>query len=259
MKKILCLALIFTIFSASLAYAASGDIAGNVLKTDIASFINNYPIRSYNINNSTALLVEDLKNYGFNVIWNGDKRTVDIFRNSKKEINPPRVYYKNAKECAGEFECYYYETDIVTYLNGEVIQAYNIGGKTAIPLSALKLCGDVLWDEATREAHVKIANLSSNTSSTVYTKYTSNVEAPMLENASSAKYIDSTENTLFMYNINDISVDDFSDYISILKDCGFYYMEEKSSQSESMYFTNDISVIQVYYQNNYLFISLSNA
>lgn len=253
MKRILSLVLIITMFLSFSSYAAPGDVAGDVLKTDIISFINGYPIRSFNINNSTAILVEDLKQYGFDVTWNGDERTVDITKNSLDEINPTRILYKNPTEISGEFECNYYETDIVTYIDGELVNSYNIGGKTAIPLANLKIYGEVSWNGEKREAHVNIPSLKTGVTKPVYTKYNSEYNAPMFENIGDFKQVEIADVSGFAYNISEISTEKFSEYINILRDCGFYYMEAKSKNDTAMYFTDDVTVVKIYYTENVLY------
>ena len=42
-------------------------IIGNVLSTDIVTFIDRTPIRSYNYQNHTYVIAEKLRDYGFDV------------------------------------------------------------------------------------------------------------------------------------------------------------------------------------------------
>ena len=51
-----------------------GDVVDHVLHTDIVTYINGLPIRSYNIKGYTAVIVEELKDYGFYVVWYEPKR-----------------------------------------------------------------------------------------------------------------------------------------------------------------------------------------
>ena len=53
----------------------NGDVVDAVLHTDIVTYINGKPIESYNIKGYTAIKVEDLSSYGFDVEWNGRDRT----------------------------------------------------------------------------------------------------------------------------------------------------------------------------------------
>ena len=70
MKKIICLKLILVVlllFTVSVNALAPGDPIGWVLHTDIIAYINDTPIRSYNIGGYTYVIAEDLIGYGFDV------------------------------------------------------------------------------------------------------------------------------------------------------------------------------------------------
>ncbi|UKI35990.1 MAG: hypothetical protein L6V93_18510 [Clostridiales bacterium] len=59
---------------------------GYVKETDIVTFIDYCPIESFNYKGKTFVIAEALSKYGFNVLWNGDKRTLEITR-------PERNFY----------------------------------------------------------------------------------------------------------------------------------------------------------------------
>lgn len=49
--------------------AGTGRAVDWALYTDITAQINGHPLRSYNVNGSTAVVAEDLRGYGFQVLW----------------------------------------------------------------------------------------------------------------------------------------------------------------------------------------------
>ena len=51
--------------------SAADQVLGQYLYTDIVAYIDNYPIRSFNIKGNTYIVVEDLSQYGFGVTWDG--------------------------------------------------------------------------------------------------------------------------------------------------------------------------------------------
>ena len=55
-----------------------GDVVGHTYYTDIAARINGHPLRSYNIGGETAVVAEDLREYGFSVVWDGEARTLTV-------------------------------------------------------------------------------------------------------------------------------------------------------------------------------------
>ena len=60
-----------------------GDVVGHTYYTDIAAQIDGHPLRSYNIGGETAVVAEDLREYGFSVVW-------DAWRRKSPEITSPR-------------------------------------------------------------------------------------------------------------------------------------------------------------------------
>ena len=58
--------------------ARVGDVIGTAYHTDIVAYINHYAIPSYISNGQSCIVAEDLKYFGFNVVWNGSKRTLEI-------------------------------------------------------------------------------------------------------------------------------------------------------------------------------------
>ena len=73
MKKvigtIMCMSLILG--NAMFANASkTGDVVAYTVYTDIIASINDYNIESYNINGYSAVVAEELRNYGFYVEWN---------------------------------------------------------------------------------------------------------------------------------------------------------------------------------------------
>lgn len=69
MKKRIAFVIITVVAAVLFALGASavGEIAGSAVRTDIAAYINNYPISSYNIDGYTAVIAEELSDYGFTV------------------------------------------------------------------------------------------------------------------------------------------------------------------------------------------------
>lgn len=52
--------------------AGTGRAVDWALYTDITAQINGHPLRSYNVNGSTAVVAEDLRGYGFQVLWDAE-------------------------------------------------------------------------------------------------------------------------------------------------------------------------------------------
>ncbi len=129
-KKIFLLIALF-LFLCSSAYAAVGDVAGNIYTTDIAADIDGMPIKSYNIGGKTAVVLEDLRYYGFFVVWNPYTKILEV-NTEQKPWNTPT--YSHIKQTPGRIAGNIYETDIKATINGIEVPSYNLGGVTAVAI-----------------------------------------------------------------------------------------------------------------------------
>lgn len=135
MKKaifIFAVAALIVLFNIT-ALAKSGDAIGNIYSTDILAFINDVPVQSYSIDGKTAIILEDLAEYGIRCNYSDELRTLvansEFWDSSlKKQVERGKV---------GSIVGKIYETDIKTYMNGLPIQAYAIKGKMAVAIEDL--------------------------------------------------------------------------------------------------------------------------
>lgn len=141
MKKLISSLLILTgcVFSGAAAYAANGDIAGEIYTTDILTRIDGKDITSYAIDGETLIAVEDLEAYGFNVKYDDSIRTV--FVNHTGEC-PPDFNPSVPRGKVGGISGYYYESDIRTCVNGAMVEAYSLNGKMAVCVEVLGFVGE---------------------------------------------------------------------------------------------------------------------
>jgi hypothetical protein len=116
---------------------------GEIYSTDIVAYIDESPIQSYNIGGRTAVIVEDLKDYGFDVKWDDSKRELTVTTLSEFESQTKTITNKSNTPPGtpvGEI----YKTDIITIINGIIVPSYNIGGRTAIVLEDIGLYDKVI-------------------------------------------------------------------------------------------------------------------
>ena len=148
-KKLTSIALVIIMIASIFCIGANAaGVAGNYYYTDIKSYVRGQLIDSYNVGGKTVILCEALQDYGFNVFWDANNRTLTITDKHGSAIS-------NASAAAtgpiGAVAGSYYYTDIVTYFNGVQMESYNLGGRTVIPATALRSLGyDVVWDNANR-------------------------------------------------------------------------------------------------------------
>ncbi|MCZ8516248.1 hypothetical protein O9H85_28410 [Paenibacillus filicis] len=154
LAAIVCTAVTVTPSQPSLAQStnvAVRTVIGSVLSTDIRAFVNGEAIRSMNIGGNTAIVVEDLRSYGFDVSWDPPERRVDIYPNPGKKIQPAYTSDVSGNHAQGNKIADVLATDIRTVALGKEIPSFNIGGKTAVFLQDLApLLGRLEWNGETR-------------------------------------------------------------------------------------------------------------
>ncbi len=154
MKRIIFVLVLFCFKILDVA-AATGDVAGEYYSTDISTILNGEEIDSINIGGETLISAEDMYYYSFDVEWSEEKRTLCV-DSVPQALNgrPPHIKKSNYPD--GVVLGKYYETDIVTYLDGEPITAYNIGGRTYMHAEEMRNFGyEVIWDEVDRNLFIK--------------------------------------------------------------------------------------------------------
>lgn len=107
------------------AYAAT--ITGQAVTTDIVAYINDLPIPFYNVNGKTAIVAEDLAQYGSSVNYSNSQRLLEVYylEPNDKKITANYTPPKNTKPI-GSFVSHVYATNIVTEVDGEIVPSYNI-------------------------------------------------------------------------------------------------------------------------------------
>ncbi|CAG7649376.1 hypothetical protein PAESOLCIP111_05853 [Paenibacillus solanacearum] len=135
--------------AATAAQLDIGDVVGQVQSTDIQAVVNGSPIPSMNVNGYTAVVVEDLRQYGFDVAWIPQRREIIIEPVAGKQPSPLPVSPSASK--VGEKLGDVLYTDIAAYFGDVNIPSYNIGGKTAVILNDLEPFGQVNWSEKERK------------------------------------------------------------------------------------------------------------
>lgn len=193
MKKIIAILLTTVLMLSCFSMAVSakvGDVIGQALHTDIVAYINHYAIPSYAVNGQSVIVAEDLRNFGFDVTWNGYNRTLTITRNGNTWVTPmdfskdgvPSTKFSNL-----------YSTDIKVYANGIQIPSYAINGYTMIPMESLNMFGEIYWVANERALKMWVDGLHIRTTKQPITAYTTNYTgfwdaAPYNKSAAAGSY-----------------------------------------------------------------------
>ena len=94
MKKLVSLLLVMVcLLSVFTPVSAAPEVCGIFQNSDITAYINNYYIPSYVYNGQVVVLVEDLRYYGFDVVWNELERSLRIYRNKDKKPDTDEYDY----------------------------------------------------------------------------------------------------------------------------------------------------------------------
>ncbi len=139
------------------ANAKVGDVIGQALHTDIVAYVNHYAIPSYAVNGTSVVVAEDLRNFGFDVIWNDSARSLSIVRNSSTSVN--EMSFKKEGRTGQKFTDIL-ETDISVYGNGRRLTSYAMNGYTMIPVEELTMFGEVAWVEGERALKLWVDGLN---------------------------------------------------------------------------------------------------
>lgn len=169
MCKTLALLCIIPTLALPLA-AQSYGIIGSVLTTDIKAYINGYEIPAYNVDGNMVIVGSDLRNYGFNVVYDNNTRTSSVSMNPYGTWSPldTSSYYNGS---IGTKVMDVYDTDISVLLNGIPVTSYNVNGNMAFKFSELKMFGSYYYDNASRTTNLW---LEGNSYSQPYEDYSYN-------------------------------------------------------------------------------------
>lgn len=134
-------------------------VINKVLESDIGAFVDMQPIESYNVDGYTYVCAEDLADYGFDIIWSEQARTLYINRNKDKEFVPMKSDKINRLKSdvnVGRVVYDVYETNVVAYADNEFIHSYNIDGKLVIKLRDMEKYGYIVWDAENKKAQINL-------------------------------------------------------------------------------------------------------
>ena len=161
MKKIIAMLLTMIMLISCFGMVASakvGDVIGTALHTDIVVYINNLAIPSYIVNGQSVVVAEDLRNFGFDVIWDGNARTLNIYKNYISPQVVPQFVGKGYT--TGSKYANILETDIVVYANGQRINSFALNGYTMVPVEELTMLGEVNWVPSERALKMWVDNIN---------------------------------------------------------------------------------------------------
>lgn len=160
MKKIIALVISVITMLRIMSITNASNVVGKTVYTDIIASINDYNIASFNINGYTGIVAEDLRNYGFKVLWNAEERALYITRDNTNIVQSTYIAPEIPKSRIGVKAYDLYQTDIKTYINGKLVPSYNINGQTIIHFDNLEVFGKVSYEDSIRRLDLDIEGLN---------------------------------------------------------------------------------------------------
>lgn len=157
LSVLLCVLMLAAAFPIQVFASYAGNPMGWVLYTDIVAYIDGYPIRSYNIEGNTYIVVEDLMEYGFSVTWDPYAGRLVIGARNGKVTSSYRPTANTHKP--GEPAMEYLYTDITTWIGSTQVTGYNIGGYTCICMDDLAkfYAKEYVWNPSDKSLRMSIA------------------------------------------------------------------------------------------------------
>jgi hypothetical protein len=133
---------------------AVGDVLGDVLYSDILAFINGHAIPTSITDGKTMVVAEDLRNYGFDVVWDSEAWALRIEPNADAPFSPMKV--ERSDMPVGTFKMHFFYTNIKTYLSGEQVESIAVDGETLIDFEILERYGSIAWNGEAREIRLTV-------------------------------------------------------------------------------------------------------
>ena len=189
-KCICCLLITLAMLFCAIPINAA-TVIGSVLTTDIKAYINGCEVPSYNIDGNIVVVGQDLRSYGFNVVYDNNTRTSYISYDGSGTWTPIAPSIENSQSI-GTKVMDVYQSDISVSVNGNKVACYNVGGEMAFRFAELKVFGNYSYDNETRSANLWVGETKSNEIDNVSAVASSSV-ANDFENI----YIDESGNLIF--------------------------------------------------------------
>ena len=144
-------------------FKAASDKYDSIYFTDMKTYINGQEMPTFaRIANPScaAIIVEDLRNYGFDITWDNDTKTLFAKYNPEKQVTPMELdYYKN-KNGTKAFSVYTKEAVNVVIDDGNahyfLSNVFNLNGYIAVSVDEFKAMYDFVWDGQTRSIHIGV-------------------------------------------------------------------------------------------------------
>ncbi len=144
-------------------FSRISDLYDSLYFTDMKAFVNGAEMPTFaKLANPScaAIVVEDLRNYGFDISWDAESCILYAKYNPQKEVTPMELdYYKN-KNGLKAYKIHE-NRDVKVVIDDGISHYYlstvfNLNGYVAVPVDEFKAMYDFSWDNESRGAYIGI-------------------------------------------------------------------------------------------------------
>ena len=148
-------------------FAAAKDRYDTLYYTDLRTFMDGTEVPTFiNIGDSqTVILAEDLNDYGFDVSYNADEKTVYIVRNSQKAATPIPMDIYRGKSGVRAFDVMPDDIRVVLSDGGteyEFAVTYNLNGYMGVSADEFKNIYDTVWNGDEAALYINTASVNAD-------------------------------------------------------------------------------------------------
>ena len=225
LRKILYYIIFITV--TLLTVSCSYKVIGKVYTTHVTVYIDGFKLPTYEYQNKTYIMAEDLQGYGYDILWDKMSKTLSLNYNEKKKYDPYSIYSPIGMEFDKKHILNVYQSENIVKINGREVEAYSIDGNMLIsPYELSDIC-IVNWYEGL-ETYSLITN---NFTKKNYSYYETMPSAILLNNIDRAiteaiftwrMYEDEAINKFGIYEATDIPIACLDSLTNIL-----VYLENK--------------------------------
>ena len=165
MKKLVCLTLVLVMALSLIAMPASAAFnpryVGTVYASNSTCYINNMPIDCYVMDGYMFIQVEDLNNYGFNVVWNSYDSTLRIMKDDNKAFDYTKRVFRPYSYEIGEKLFDMSTTYVRTFIGNYAYEIECLTGKagcTYINVDNLSVFGQMTWVNEDEAMYITTSN-----------------------------------------------------------------------------------------------------
>lgn len=171
MLLVIVLLVLMSSSTLNVSAAKLGDKLGDVINTDIQLHINGFRIPCYLLNDQLAVKIGELREYGFEVVYSKNQKSVEITRNIHKKFYPLEDVKLDRSVRFGSVLTTYQYTDVAVKVDGKVVDSFVIKGQVVIYVKELQKFGTITGSGKDVNLELEVAPAGVLTESSDFFEY----------------------------------------------------------------------------------------